>query len=151
MMQIRDLVTASTGISLIPYSCPCKTQLSFWACKPQLFVWNLQHLPYSCGCLEDRERDSQERWIQKVGGWKYQDDTLGQERQNQGKLTMKTEVMNTNQKDPDTGMQPELLETKQQKIVMEQSKHNPFSLCAAMTWQKDRGWKNRPVSWTEGW
>lgn len=75
MMQIRDLVTASTGISLIPYSCPCKTQLSFWACKPQLFVWNLQHLPYSCGCLEDRERERQSRevnpksWWLKVSRW----------------------------------------------------------------------------------
>lgn len=38
--------------------------------------------------------------------------TLGQERQNMRKLTMKAEVMTTNQKDLVTGMQSQLLETK---------------------------------------
>lgn len=53
--------------------------------------------------------------MQKVGGQKYQGNTLVQERQNQGKLTMKAEAMTTNQKDLVTGMQSQLLETKPTK------------------------------------
>lgn len=79
--------------------------------------------------------------MQKDGGQRYQEDTLGQERQNQGKLTMKVEtVMTTNQKHLVTGKESELLEatTAIKKIVMGYSKDTPFSLYAAIAWQRDR-------------
>lgn len=61
---------------------------------------------------------------------------LGQEKQNQGKLTLKVEkVMSTSQNHLVTGKESELLEAT--TTVMGRSKDTPFSLYA-IAWQKDR-------------